>query len=72
VSYFVTGKFEEDLNQHSESRGQVALEFAELLRSLWSHQYKSISPSDLKYTVGKFKVLTLDSLNFTFYGARIF
>jgi hypothetical protein len=58
VSYFVTGKFEEDLNQHSEARGEVALEFAELLRSLWSHQYKSISPTDLKYTVGKFKVIS--------------
>ena len=56
VNYFVTGNFEEDLNQHSESRGEVACEFAALLRSLWSHQFKSISPTDLKYTVGKYKV----------------
>jgi len=54
--YFISRSFEEDLNQkYSETRGHVAIEFSEVLKNLWSSQFKSISPSDLKSMVGKFK-----------------
>jgi len=55
VQYFVSDKYSEDINEHSSTRGQVAHEFAALLRSLWSNAYKSISPTDIKATVGRFK-----------------
>merc|ERR1712059_165703 len=55
--YFISRSFEEDLNEdHSETKGHVAYEFAEVLKNLWSSQFKSISPSDLKQMVGRFKV----------------
>merc|ERR1719361_1445292 len=40
VNYFVSGDYQEDINPRSETRGQVAEEFAALLTSLWNHQYK--------------------------------
>jgi len=55
ANYFVTGEFEKDLNAKSETRGQISKEFAELLIQLWSSQYKSICPTDLKRTIGRFK-----------------
>eukprot|EP00090_Calanus_glacialis_P038312 TRINITY_DN6690_c0_g1_i1.p1 TRINITY_DN6690_c0_g1~~TRINITY_DN6690_c0_g1_i1.p1 ORF type:complete len:1106 (+),score=377.60 TRINITY_DN6690_c0_g1_i1:83-3400(+) len=54
--YFISRSYEEDLNtKYSETRGHVAIEFSEVLKNLWSSQFKSISPSDLKQIVGKFK-----------------
>jgi len=53
--YFISRNFEEDLNSKSETRGRVAVEFAEVLKNLWSSQFKSISPSDLKQMIGRFK-----------------
>lgn len=54
--YFISRSYEEDLNtKYSETRGNVAVEFSEVLKNLWSSQFKSISPSDLKQMVGKFK-----------------
>jgi len=53
--YFISRNFEEDLNNKSETRGNVAVEFAEVLKNLWSSQFKSISPSDLKQMIGRFK-----------------
>merc|ERR1712059_122138 len=44
------------MGDHSETKGHVAYEFAEVLKNLWSSQFKSISPSDLKQMVGRFKV----------------
>lgn len=55
ANYFVTGGFENDLNPKSETRGQISKEFAEVLIRLWNSQYKSISPTDLKRTIGKYK-----------------
>jgi len=54
--YFVSRSFEEDVNEkYSKTRGQIAREFAEVLKHLWSSQYKSISASDLKSRVGRHK-----------------
>jgi len=54
--YFISRSYEEDLNsKYSETRGHVAVEFSEVLKNIWSSQFKSISPSDLKQMVGKFK-----------------
>jgi len=54
--YFVSRSFEEDVNEkYSKTKGQIAREFAEVLKHLWSSQYKSISASDLKSRVGRQK-----------------
>jgi ubiquitin C-terminal hydrolase len=54
--YFISRSYEEDLNQkHSETQGFVAAEFAEVMKALWSSQFKSIVPSDFKKIVGKYK-----------------
>ena len=45
--------FKKDLNQRSETRGEIAVEFAEVIRMLWSDQYKSIAPYDFKRVIGK-------------------
>jgi len=55
ANYFVTGGFENDLNPQSETRGQISKEFAEVLIRLWNSQYKSICPTDLKRTIGRYK-----------------
>lgn len=54
--YFMDMAFQQALNENSETRGEVALEYAELVRALWSGQFKSISPVDLKRIVGKYRV----------------
>jgi len=55
VNYFVSGDYEEDINRNSETRGQVAEEFSALLASLWNHQYKFISPTNIKAVIGQYK-----------------
>ena len=51
--YFIGENFKNDLNQRSETRGEIAVEFAEVIKMLWSGQYKSIAPHDFKRTIGK-------------------
>merc|ERR1719348_774070 len=53
--YYVSGGFKEDLSGAGETRGRVAQQLADVLRALWSSQFKSISPVDFKQTVGRFK-----------------
>jgi len=53
--YFVSRKFDEDLNKYSETEGHVALKFSDVLTNLSKSQNKSISPSDFKHVVGQFK-----------------
>ena len=53
--YFMDTAFQRALNENSETRGEVAVEYAELVRALWSGQFKSISPVDLKRIVGKYR-----------------
>jgi len=54
--YFVSRGFEEDVNdKFSKTRGHIASEFAEVLKTLWASQFKSISASDFKSRVGRYK-----------------
>ena len=53
-TYFVLKqKHESEINQFSKfgSRGELTEELAEVLKALWSGQYKSIAPRDLKNAV---------------------
>ena len=43
--YFIGDSFKNDLNRSSDTNGEIAIEFAEVVRTLWSGQYKSIAPS---------------------------
>ena len=52
--YFIGENFKKDLNRGSDTRGEIAVEFAEVIRMLWSGQYKSIAPWDFKRTIGKY------------------
>ena len=45
--------FKQDLNTNSETHGEIAAEFAEVVRMLWSGQAKSIAPYDFKRAIGK-------------------
>ena len=51
--YFMDNKFRADMNKHSETRGEVATEYAALVRALWSGQYKCIAPNDVKRVIGR-------------------
>jgi ubiquitin carboxyl-terminal hydrolase 8 len=51
--YFIGEAFRRDLNRSSDTRGEVAIEFAEVIRVLWSGQFRSIAPLDLKRAIGK-------------------
>ncbi len=53
--YFMDQTFQRDLNKQSETYGEVALEYSELVRQLWIGQFKSISPYDMKRVIGKFR-----------------
>ena len=48
-------KYLKDINDTSETRGNVAIEFAALVRSLWSGMYKSIAPVDFKKAIGRYR-----------------
>ena len=53
--YFMNQTYERDLNRRSSStKGEVAIEYAQLIRALWSDQYKSIAPSDFKRVIGRY------------------
>ncbi|GBM55720.1 Ubiquitin carboxyl-terminal hydrolase 8 [Araneus ventricosus] len=55
AEYFTTGQYMEDINRDSKSGtgGEVAEEFAVVIKSLWMGQYKSFSPKDFKNTVSR-------------------
>jgi hypothetical protein len=55
ANYFAGNRFSEFINEKSETRGEIAIEFSEVVRNLWAGQYKSISPGEFKQTIGKFK-----------------
>ena len=55
VTYFMDDKYLKDINDTSETRGNVAIEFAALVRSLWSGMYKSIAPVDFKKAIGRYR-----------------
>ena len=51
--YFIGENFRNDLNRNSEYDGEVAIEFAEVIKMLWSGQYKSFAPYEFKRILGK-------------------
>ncbi|XP_052096420.1 ubiquitin carboxyl-terminal hydrolase 8-like [Mytilus californianus] len=55
VTYFLTESYLYDINRESElgSHGEVADDFAVIVKNLWTGQYKCITPRDFKVTVGK-------------------
>ena len=53
--YFLDKTFNRDLNREwSLTKGEVAIEYAELIRALWNGQFRSIAPSDLKRVIGRY------------------
>ena len=52
ATYFMQRKYLNQFNDNSETCGTIAIEFSELLRALWSGQFKSISPVDFKKAMG--------------------
>ncbi|GFR02504.1 ubiquitin carboxyl-terminal hydrolase 8 [Trichonephila clavata] len=55
AEYFTSGQYMEDINRDSKTGtgGEVAEEFAVVIRALWMGQYKSFSPKDFKNTVSR-------------------
>jgi len=53
-SYFLKEIFRRDLNEKSKTRGQVAKEYAQVTKRLWSGEYQMISPDAMKKVAGKF------------------
>ncbi|XP_015926203.1 ubiquitin carboxyl-terminal hydrolase 8 isoform X2 [Parasteatoda tepidariorum] len=55
VDYFISNQYLDDIVKDSRQSmsGEVAEEFAIVLKSLWMGQYKSFSPKDFKNTVSK-------------------
>ncbi|KAI9261956.1 hypothetical protein EDC94DRAFT_541251 [Helicostylum pulchrum] len=56
TKYFLADLYKKDLNRENPLglNGQIAEEYAELVKKLWSGQSSSIAPRDFKYTLGKF------------------
>ncbi|XP_038076470.1 ubiquitin carboxyl-terminal hydrolase 8-like [Patiria miniata] len=54
--YFITDKYVPDINRQNPlgRGGNVAQEFAVVIKAIWSGQYRSISPLDLRDTVTKY------------------
>jgi hypothetical protein len=55
ATFFIDRLYEDHINEKSETRGHVAIEFSEVVRALWAGQYKSISPVDFRQTIGRYK-----------------
>ena len=51
--YFMDQAFKRELNNTSETRGQIACEYSELVGALWSGHYRSIAPHEMKKVVAK-------------------
>ncbi|XP_043942308.1 ubiquitin carboxyl-terminal hydrolase 8 [Protopterus annectens] len=53
--YFCKNYYLEDINRNNilGHKGEVAEEFAVIMKSLWAGQYRYISPRDFKITIGK-------------------
>ena len=55
AEYFMNRNYRWFINENSETKGNVAIEFSEVIRMLWSGQYKSIAPTDFKKTIGRYE-----------------
>ncbi|XP_066270797.1 ubiquitin carboxyl-terminal hydrolase 8-like isoform X2 [Branchiostoma lanceolatum] len=54
--YFLKETYKFDINRENKlgCNGEVAEEFAAVIKALWSGQYRSIAPRDFKCSVGKY------------------
>jgi ubiquitin carboxyl-terminal hydrolase 8 len=52
-NYFIKNVFARDLNKMCKTRGEVAKEYAQLARLLWSGQHQVVSPDGMKLVAGK-------------------
>jgi ubiquitin C-terminal hydrolase len=55
ANFFVEKLYVDQINKNSETGGEIAIEFGEVVKALCSNQYKSISPVDFKRAIGKYK-----------------
>ncbi|KAI4479124.1 hypothetical protein M0804_011263 [Polistes exclamans] len=57
-TYFIDNLYADDLNRNNEniSQTQVVTNVAEVIKALWTGQYKRISPHCLKAAIGQYKV----------------
>eukprot|EP01028_Stygiella_incarcerata_P007492 TRINITY_DN3102_c0_g1_i1.p1 TRINITY_DN3102_c0_g1~~TRINITY_DN3102_c0_g1_i1.p1 ORF type:complete len:958 (+),score=216.20 TRINITY_DN3102_c0_g1_i1:428-2875(+) len=56
VEFFMTGQYRRDINKKNVlgTKGVLAEEYARLLTNLWSGDYSSFSPRDLKFSISTF------------------
>ncbi|KAK2579898.1 hypothetical protein KPH14_007578 [Odynerus spinipes] len=57
-AYFIDNLYADDLNRNNEnvSQTQVVTNVAEVIKALWTGQYKRISPHCLKAAIGQYKL----------------
>lgn len=57
-TYFIDNLYADDLNRNNEniSQTQVVTNVAEVIKALWTGQYKRISPHCLKAAIGQYKL----------------
>ena len=55
LKYFMTRNSEHELNCNNEAKGQLAMEFTEVMSNLWSSQNFCVSPLDFKNIIGRLK-----------------
>ncbi|XP_035723560.1 ubiquitin carboxyl-terminal hydrolase 8-like [Vespa mandarinia] len=57
-TYFIDNLYADDLNRNNEnvSQTQVVTNVAEVIKALWTGQYKRISPHCLKVAIGQYKL----------------
>ncbi|XP_075923030.1 ubiquitin carboxyl-terminal hydrolase 8 isoform X2 [Petromyzon marinus] len=55
AEYFLTSQYVNNINRNNPlgRKGQVVEEFAVIVRALWSGQYRSITPRDFKFMIGR-------------------
>jgi ubiquitin C-terminal hydrolase len=56
TQYFLSEKYKTDINKKNPlgTGGQMAEEYAKLLKRMWSGKYSSVAPSEFKWIVGRF------------------
>jgi len=56
VQYFLSDSYRLDINRENflGTGGNLAEEFAVLVKALWAGQYRSVTPRDFKHTVGRY------------------
>ncbi|KAK3598059.1 hypothetical protein CHS0354_042432 [Potamilus streckersoni] len=55
ITYFLTDDYLHDFNRDVGNQVEVVLDFAVVIKALWSGQYRCITPRDFKIIVGKYQ-----------------